>query len=570
MFRAGQPAAFLAVLFFLAACAPAQPGRSESSAPAPRSSAPKRILAAIRGDPHTVYQALNPSSNIPGIDALQELAHAGLSVDDPQGTRRPQLAEAVPSLENGLWKLSLDGRMETTWRIREGVRWQDGTPFTSDDLVFTLKVSMDRELPILGDRAFEFIERVEAPDPRTLVVSWKAPYIEADTIFGISNNRAAPFAKHILESAYPADQETFISHSYWSSEWVGLGPFKIKEWFRGSHMVFEAYEGYALGRPKVDEILVKFISDPGALAANILAGAVEMPLGGRLSLEWAMNVRDQWPEGKLEVAYNNWIVIFPQFIAPNPPVVVDQRFRKALMHAVDRQEQVESLQFGLSSVAHSFLNPNQPDYRDIEARVVRYEHDPRKAAQTIEGLGYARGPDGIFRDGAGQKLAVQLRTSQGDDLQEKAMFSTADYWQRVGVEIERHLVPPQRARDREYRTTFPGFDLKRNPNDVRGLKSLHSSNTPLPENNYLASGNNARYVNPDFDTFIDRYFTTISKQERTQILGQAIYHISDRLNLMGLFYNTEPILMSNRLANIHAGAGARSSVTWNAHEWEIR
>src|SRR5262245_48868689 len=113
----------LMIVTSLAGCA-APPSRTASepgaqpSALSPQSSAPKRITAAIRGDPHTVYQKLNPRSNIPGIDALEQLVSSGLTVLDDQGNRQPQLAEAVPTIENGLWKVFPDGRMEMTWVIR--------------------------------------------------------------------------------------------------------------------------------------------------------------------------------------------------------------------------------------------------------------------------------------------------------------------------------------------------------------------------------------------------------------------------------------------------------------------
>jgi len=239
-----------ALLIALAGCSPAQPAplSPQSSAPGPERG-PKRVLAAIRGDPHTVYQQLNPSSSIPGIDALQELVHAGLAVDDEQGVRRPQLAEAVPTLENGLWRLLPDGRMETTWRIRTGTLWQDGTPLTADDLVFTAQVVQDKDLPIFGDKAYDFIEAVEAVDSRTVSVRWRQPYIEADTMFTYS--RALPIAKHLLDKPYVEDKENFIQHPYWSTEFVGAGPFKLKEWVRGSHMIMEANDRYLLGRPRV-------------------------------------------------------------------------------------------------------------------------------------------------------------------------------------------------------------------------------------------------------------------------------------------------------------------------------
>ncbi len=62
--------------------------------------------------------------------------------------------------------------METTWHIRDGVQWHDGTPFTSDDLAFTAKVVQDREFPVLRDPAYDAIDGVEAPDSATVIVRW--------------------------------------------------------------------------------------------------------------------------------------------------------------------------------------------------------------------------------------------------------------------------------------------------------------------------------------------------------------------------------------------------------------
>ena len=74
------------------------------------------------------------------------MVHSGLTVRGDQRIRHPQLAEAVPSLENGLWRLLPDGRMETTWKLREGARWHDGVPLTSEDLLFSLQVGRDPEM----------------------------------------------------------------------------------------------------------------------------------------------------------------------------------------------------------------------------------------------------------------------------------------------------------------------------------------------------------------------------------------------------------------------------------------
>ena len=272
----------------------------------------------------------------------------------------------------------------------------------------------------------------------------------------------------------------------------------------------------------------------------------------------------------MAVAFSNWIMVYPQFINPNPAVVANLQFRRALMHATDRQQIAEVVQLGLTPVAHTILDPNQPEYRDIEAAAIRYEYDPRRAAQLIEGLGYTRAPDGWYEPSTNRRLFVELRTSLGDDTQEKSLYSTADYWERSGVGVEVHLIPPQRSRDREYRTTFPGFGLKRTRSDIGGIERLHSSNTPLPENSYMAAGNDPRYINPAFDSIIERLFVTVPKKERLELIAQATLHIAENLNVMGLFYNADPILVSDRIANFNVPRGVRSTVTWNAHEWDIQ
>src|SRR5438105_3136597 len=97
----------------LVACAGGNPAPRAPDAAGPGSnSAPKRIVASIQGDPHTLYQTLNPASRVRGIDTLEQLVNAGLTQVDTNGVMRAQLAEQVPSIENGLWKVQSDGRME--------------------------------------------------------------------------------------------------------------------------------------------------------------------------------------------------------------------------------------------------------------------------------------------------------------------------------------------------------------------------------------------------------------------------------------------------------------------------
>src|SRR4029077_16034391 len=130
------------------------------------------------------------------------MVHASLVYADEDTTLRPRLAEAVPSIENGLWKLFPDGRMQTTWTLHSGIYWHDGVPFTADDVLFAVELNRDREIGIVNPPMLSRIETISAPDDRTIVVTWNGPFVDADTLFasGLTggNAIAIPRPKHIL------------------------------------------------------------------------------------------------------------------------------------------------------------------------------------------------------------------------------------------------------------------------------------------------------------------------------------------------------------------------------------
>jgi peptide/nickel transport system substrate-binding protein len=526
------------------------------------------MTAVMRGQPFTLSEAINAagSGSVPGVAELQDLIHAGLAVEADDGTLRPRLAEEVPSIENGRWMVFADGRMETTWTIRPNARWQDGTPFTTDDLIFSLRVAQDKRVALASDQAHRAIERVVARDPQTLVVHWSQPYINADRLFTrIAGSRILPMPKHLLEQDYAEDPSTFTQLSYWTHDFVGLGPFKVREFMENSHLILEANGLYLHGRPKVDEIEVKFMPDPSTIAANVVAGAVEFTLGGRYSLEWGLQVRDQWRDGKMEAPVaTSWVALFPQLLNPNPVVLLEPPFRRALLHAIDRQEMSDTIQAGLSPVAHSIIAPNHAEHRDVAPRIVQYNHDPRRAAQLIEELGYTKASDGVYRGASNVPLSLELRTRQGDDLQEKTLFGVAGYWQQLGVGVEPNVFPPQRAPDREFRSTRPAFEVVRQPSGVDALIRYHGSETPLPENGYRGI-NRARYRNPGFDALIDRYVATIPRRERTEAVADIVNHMTGQVIVLGIYWALDPVLIGNRLVNING-----QNPTWNAHEWDVR
>ena len=561
---------FMAALLLGACVAPRSDGAvSQTGQESPRSTGPKRIVSAIRGAPVSlVQQKTQRGGSVRGLDGIEELTTAGLSYVKADGTRAAQLAEAVPTIDNGLWKVLADGRMETTWKIKPNARWQDGAPLTADDFVFTASVERDKDVEIPPYPEYDLIDAVIAPDPSTVVVTWNRSYIDADGMFSY-RSAGLPIPKHLMEKAFTEDKSGFVGLPYWNEEFIGAGAFKIREWVRDSHTILHANDDYIFGRPKIDEIEVRFIFDNNALTAYILAGG-DLTLGKTISLDIALQVRDKWTEGRLLVLAQNWTPLNPQFTNPDPPVVADVRFRRALLNALDRQLLADYVFSGYGSIAHSYVAPETPLYSIVEPYIVKYDFDVRRAAQLLDELGYAKRADGFYYDNAGKKLTVNLQASAQNDIHPKTVPAVADMWRRFGVAVDEELVSPQASQDREARAGYPAFEMteRRNSLSVTEMYRMHSSQIPAPENRFRAGGV-SRYKNAEYDGWIERYITTIPMNERMRILGGLVHHQTENLSHMPIFHGADPTLVSNRLQNI-SPRGDNFTQAWNIQDWELK
>jgi peptide/nickel transport system substrate-binding protein len=554
-------------LIFLIGCASGAPTPGASQAPAQpqAASAPKRLNIAVVSEPVGFNLAIETQRISVTQAGLAYFVFPGLSVADDQDALHATVGEAVPSIENGLWKLFPDGRMETTYPIRRGAKWHDGTPLTGDDLVFTVTVGNDNALPQFRMLGVDQIEKIEAR-PDAAVITWKQTFIDADAMFSITGNinRGVPLPKHILEQEYLNNKATFTELRYWSDEFIGLGPYRLKEWARGSHLTLAAFDDYPLGRPKIDEIDVRFIPDPNTMIANMLSGALDMPEGSIVGIDQALTVKEQWQNGQVVMDPSGWVVAYAQSIDPQPRIVGDVQFRRALMYATDRQQMVDTLMPGLP-VADSVFTPGTKEFDATKDSIVHYEYDPRRALQIMQELGYTRGSDGLLRDAGGQTIPMEVRSYAQRDIHQKTLFPLVDFWKQIGIAAEPVALPANRASDAQEQATFPSFLVLRQGNGLERAVALHSNLARTPERNYQGS-NNGRYRNPELDGLIERFQSTIPWNERMQVAGQIVHHFGDQLPVLDLFYDALPIFVNNKVLN----AKPTGNLAWNVHEWDLR
>ncbi len=181
----------------------------------------------------------------------------GLLTYDFDLSPQPQLATA--------WQVGDDG-LTYTFKLRPGVKWHDGKPFSSADVAFSLLTL--KELHPRGRSTFANLIDVRTPDELTavLVLSKPAPYLIA--AFAASETPIVP--QHIYAGSQAASNPA-------NNAPIGTGPFVFREWVRGSHIIYDRNPDYwDAGKPYIDRLIVRIIGDPAARAIALEAGEVQL------------------------------------------------------------------------------------------------------------------------------------------------------------------------------------------------------------------------------------------------------------------------------------------------------
>jgi len=511
-------------------------------------------------------------------------SQALFTADKTSGRPIPRLLAEQPTVENGGLKLTDDGKMVATYRLRRDVRWADDAPFTAQDLLFTYKVAQDRSIPIIDSGPASLMESASAPDDFTFVVVWRQPYYLADAI-GL---RAFwPLPAHLLAADFAAlveeqkDSAAFLAKPYWTSEYVHVGPFRLVEFAPGVDAVFDAVDHYFLGRPKVDRIIVKQYADANTLYASVLSGAVDLGPDNALTTEQSVDLKARWERedgGKIYFGTGTTQFISVQFDRTVPDfnvALADKRVRQGLYQAVDRDGYSDVVMAGIPDrAANALLPPDDALYPYVkDGWKNRYPFDASRATATFEAAGWRRGPDGMLINAAGEKLTVVSRTTATNQVRATLI---QDMWKRVGVDAEISIVPAARIADREYFTKFPGVEITARGAQDAILTRLECAERPTPQNQY-AGNNRGQWCTPDYERLVGQYRTSLQEGRRGETMRQIQDLLLDELPIMLLNYQvTNPFARKGVTAFLDdfPGGGDSGRIygthSRNAHEWDIQ
>jgi peptide/nickel transport system substrate-binding protein len=582
--------AVLLVSLLMGACTPASPPASTAepgAASAPRASEPGRRKVLNLGL-RTVLDgfAISASATLQGggLGYIEIHSQGLFSSDKTTGRPSPRLLTDQPTLENGGLQVTSDGKMVATYKLRKDVKWADGTPFNSHDLLFSHTLAQDRSIPIPDPTARDLMESATAPDEYTFAITWKQPYYMADAL---GPTLFWPLPAHLLEADYQSmvvekkDIQAFITKPFWITEYVGVGPFKLVDFKQGDEAVFDAVDAYFLGRAKVDRIVVKQIIDPNTLFANILSGAIDLSTDNALPIENGVQLKQRWDAeqgGTVWYATGpTWFVAF-QFEPSTPefnPVILDRNVRQALYHAIDRDTLAEAVLAGIQGrAADALLSPDHPLHSFVkDGWKQRYPYDPQRAAAMLNADGWRPGPDGVLTHPTLGRLRIDNRTTQGN---ERKMSIVSDSWRKVGADVTELVMTGAAVRDREYRQAYPGVEVTARGNEDIVLTRVECAAIPTAANRY--SGNNrGHWCNPELDRLASQYRAELREQARGPLIKQIQDILLDELPIGLLNYEVSVVLARKGVtafADDFKGGGdsGRGFGTYsrNAHEWDIQ
>lgn len=503
-----------------------------------------------------------------GSNATTPIFHIGLTVYDDQANLQPLLAQRVPTVQNGDWKIAPDGAMEVTWKLRPEARWHDGTPLTVQDILLGYKAGADPELFARGTAVTRQISDITEVDPQTILMRWKNTYIFANEM-GLST--LVPLPAHLMGGAFDAgNKPAFISNPYFYEDWVGLGPFKVKDWARGSFITGLAYDDYLLGRPRIDQIVLNFIGDTNTLIVRAVAGDVQVIPVGSLKPADALQLKQQWDaSGAGTVIYSpsrmrvgRW-----QMRDPNAPWA-DPRVRQGAVQLIDRQGIVDTIFGGQSIVPDILIAQEDPAYRLAQQKgLPKLNHDPAAAHRLLAEAGLVRGADGSYRTAAGEPFAIEVGAQSDINSNLQVVQAVADNWRQNGLQPSTVGIPGN-LDWREVGANMKGVYIGGSTPGYSAYDMLLSNQVASQANRWRAP-NMGGVVNPTFDDLYHRVLGAIDNNQRAQLAADMVKLAIDQMLYLPVHSDDDTSVVAKSVQGVTKVTAMQRVATWNIHTWTM-
>ncbi len=347
------------------------------------------------------YTRINPAMDEHG--EINILIFDGLTAHDGENQVVPALAKS--------WDYDAD-TYTYTFHLEENVKWQDGEPFTAEDVKFTIEAIMDPENGSENAPNYEDVEEIDVVDAHTVSFQLSAPnaaFLDYMTM--------AILPEHLL-AGEDMQESDFFRHP------IGTGAYKIESWDVGQAITLVKNEDYFKGAPNIDRIVFKIVPDDNAKAVQMQSGELDLV---QLTPKDAKNFEGKEGITCYEMKTSDYRGIMYNF--NNDYWQKNKDIIPAINYAIDRQAIVDAVLLGEGITAYGPLQRNQYDDPDVE----HYDYDPQKAKEVLEAAGCMMGEDGYYyRDG--EKIGFVLSVGAGDQARLDIAQAAAQQLKEVGID----------------------------------------------------------------------------------------------------------------------------------------
>lgn len=328
----------------------------------------------------------------------------GLLAQDAGLKLRPALAKALP-------QVSGDG-LTYTYTLRDGVKFSDGAPLTSADVVFTYRTILDAKTNNTARSELDAVKGVRADGEDKVVFTLKYPY--------------APFAGRTVLPIVPehiAGKQDPNTGSF-NTEPVGTGPYVLAGWSKGEKLTFKANPDYWGGAPKVQKVTMAIVEDDDVRATRLRSGDLD---GAVLPPNLAATFRNDGAKKTYDAkTYDFRAVALPT----ENKITGDRAIRQALDAAVDRQAMVDRILDGAGRPAYGPLPVDDPWF----AKGIERKQDVAGARRILDRAGWKAG-DGGVRTKDGLRASFTLLYPSGDKVRQDHALAYASDAKKVGIEV---------------------------------------------------------------------------------------------------------------------------------------